>query len=192
MPSPEIAAPLQPDREQELPGSSTRPAVPGSVAEYFLPNNLSFSEAFAAAGSSIPEQVQSLGLIYRPALLAQARIRYHNRKYNLDVEQDNTILTSDPDRRGFMRWEEYISGNVDLDSLDDRPDPRARYGSIEAPLTESKVMTSMKRDFQDWNYHNSSVTVRANEDLDIYSGPQVSQAEFRKECALEARSGRLA
>ena len=190
MPSPEIAAPLQPEDGQELPGSSTRPAVPGGVAEYFLPNNLSFTEAFEAAGSSVPDQAQSLGLIYRPALLAQARIRYLNRKYNLDYEQDNTILTLEPDRRGFMRWEEYISGNVDLDSLDDRPDPRARYGSIEAPLTESKVMTAMKRDFLDWNYHNSSVTVRANEDLDIYSGPQVSQAEFRKMCTQAARERR--
>ena len=190
--TPEIAAPIQPDRGQELPGSSTRPAVPGGEAEYFLPNNLSFTEAFEAAGISVPEQAQSLGLIYRPALLAQARIHYLNRKYNLDYEQDNTILTPEPDRRGVMRWEEYISGNVDLDSLDNKPDPRARFGSIEAPLTESKVMTSMKRDFLDWNYHNSSVTVRTNEDLDIYSGPQVSQAEFRKLCAQAARDGREA
>jgi len=155
-----------------------------------LPNNLSFTEAFQAAGSAVPEKAQSLGLIYRPALLAQARIRYLNRKYNLEYEQQNTILTPEPDRRGVMRWEEYISGNVGTDALDDKPDPRARFGSIEAPLTDSKVMTAMKRDFQDWNYHNSSVTVRANEELDIYSGPQVSQAEFRKMCAQAAREGR--
>jgi hypothetical protein len=189
-PSPGKAAQLQQEGGQELTGSSTRPAVPGGVAEYFLPNNLSFTEAFQAAGSAVPEKAQSLGLIYRPALLAQARIRYLNRKYNLEYEQQNTILTPEPDRRGVMRWEEYISGNVDTDALDYKPDPRARFGSIEAPLTDSKVMTAMKRDFQDWNYHNSSVTVRANEELDIYSGPQVSQAEFRKMCAQAAREGR--
>jgi chromosome segregation ATPase len=50
----------------------------------------------------------------------------------------------------------------------------------------------MKRDFLDWNYHNTSVTVRANEELDIYSGPQVSQAEFRKMCSQAAREGREA
>jgi hypothetical protein len=191
-PSPGKAAPLQQEGGQELPGSSTRPAVLSGVAEYFLPNNLSFTEAFEAAGRSIPEQTQSLGLIYRPVLLAQARTRYLNRKYNLDYEQDNTVLTSEPDRRGVMRWEEYTSGNVDLDSFDDKPDPRARYGSIEAPLTEQKVMADMERDFLDWNFHNSSVTVRANEELKIYSGPQVSQAEFRKLCAQAAREGREA
>ena len=53
-------------------------------------------------------------------------------------------------------------------------------------------MTSMKKDFQDWIYHNASVTVRANEDLDIYSGPQVTHAEFRKLCSEAAREGREA
>jgi hypothetical protein len=186
------AAPVQRESEQEVPGSATRPAIPGSVAEYFLPNNLSFSEAFDLAGRSITDQTQSLGLIYKPALLAQARVRYLNRKYNLDYEHFNTALTSEPDRRGVMRWEDVTIGSVDLDYLEDKPDPRARYGSLDAPLSEAKTMSSMKRDFLDWIYHNSTVIVRANEELDIYSGPQVSQVEFRKACAQAAREGREA
>jgi hypothetical protein len=189
LPSLDQAAPRKAKEESELPGSTTQPAVPRGVAEYFLPNNLSYTEAFDAAGRSVPGQAQSKGLIYRPALLAQARIRYLNRKYDLDYEQENTVLTSEPDRRGVMRWEEYLAGYVDTNALDDKADPRARFGSIEAPLTEPKVMASMKRDFQDWNYHNSSITVRANEELDIYAGPQVSQADFRKLCTQAAREG---
>jgi DNA repair exonuclease SbcCD ATPase subunit len=81
---------------------------------------------------------------------------------------------------------------VDGDTLDDKPDPRARFGSLEAPLSEAKTMKSMESDFLDWNYHNSSVIVRANEDLDIYCGPQVSQAEFRTLCSDAAREKREA
>ncbi|MGW8226377.1 MAG: helicase HerA domain-containing protein, partial [Anaerolineales bacterium] len=180
------------ESEQGLPGSATRPAVPGQIAEYFLPNDLSYTNAFSAAGRSIPEEAQSLGLIYRPALLAQSRIRYLNRKYDLDYEQEHTVLTTNPDRRGVIRWEEALSSNVEVDSLDDKPDPRARFGSIEAPLSEPKIMKSMQSDFLDWNYHNSSVTVRANEELEIYAGPQVSQAEFRKLCSETAREKREA
>ena len=91
-----------------------------------------------------------------------------------------------------MRWEDVTTAGVDLDSLEDNPDPRARYSSLDAPLSEVKTMSSMKRDFLDWIYHNSTVTVRANEELDIYSGPQVSQVEFRKACAQAAREGREA
>jgi DNA repair exonuclease SbcCD ATPase subunit len=51
-------------------------------------------------------------------------------------------------------------------------------------------MSVMKKDFQDWVYHSSSVIVRANEGLNIYAGPEVPQAEFRSECAEAAREGR--
>ncbi|UCD99112.1 MAG: DUF87 domain-containing protein, partial [Chloroflexota bacterium] len=190
--SPGITAPVQKDAQQELPGSSTRPAVPRGVAEYFLPNNLSFTQAFQASGVPLPEQAQSLGLIYRPALLAQARVRYLNRKYNLDYEQQTTILTPEPDRRGVMRWEEFTSEKVSRESLADKPDPRARFDSIEAPLSDTKLMSAMEKDFSDWVYHNSSVSVQANEELDIYCGPQVSQAEFRRLCSEAAREGREA
>jgi hypothetical protein len=183
------AVPVEQSGEVDLPGSTTRPAIPGSVAEYFLPNNLSFSEAFAAAGTAMSADAESLGMLYRPALLAQARIRYLNRKYDLDHEQENTTLSLEPDRRGVMRWEQASAGNIDLDALDDQPDPRARYASLEAPLSEVKTMKSMERDFQDWNYHNSSVTLRANEELDIYAGPEVSQAEFRRLCSDAAQEG---
>jgi hypothetical protein len=179
-------------RAEELPGSSTRPAIPGGIAEYFLPNNLSLSEAFSAAGGTIPEDAHSLGLIYKPALLAQARIRYLNRKYNLDYEQVNTILTLDPDRRGVMRWEEVTAGRIDLDQMDDQSDPGSRFGSLEAPLSDAKIISSMEKDFLDWNYHNSSVIVRANEELDIYAGPNTSQAEFRRLCSEAAQQGRQA
>jgi DNA repair exonuclease SbcCD ATPase subunit len=53
-------------------------------------------------------------------------------------------------------------------------------------------MKSIERDFLDWNYHSASVTVRANEALGIYAGPEVSQAEFRRLCSEAAREKREA
>jgi hypothetical protein len=177
---------------EELTGSATQPSAPGSVAIYFLPNNLSFTESFAAAGLPIPAGAQSVGLIYKSTLLAQARVRYLNRKYNLEHEQDYAALIMEPDRRGMVRWEDVLSGSIDLDALGEAPDPRARFGSLEAPLSEAKMMSAMKKDFADWIYHTSSIIVRANEELDIYCGPEVPQAEFRKLCTEAARDGREA
>jgi chromosome segregation ATPase len=45
-------------------------------------------------------------------------------------------------------------------------------------------------DFQDWVYRSSQVTVRANDALQVYAGPEVSAAEFRTLCAEAARKGR--
>ena len=158
--------------------------------EIILPNNLTFTQAFQAAGRSYPSEARSLGLIYRPALLAQAEVRYFNRKYNLDSLQKITALVPDPDRRGMVRWEEYPVEPVDTRRLDTAPDPRARFRAPEAPLNETKTVAAMQRDFHDWAYRTARVTVRANESLKVYAGPEVSQAEFRTLCADTARQQR--
>ncbi len=175
---------------QAQPGSATRPAIPAGVAEYFLPNNLTFTQAFKAAGRSYPAEAVSQGLFYRPVMLAQAHIRYLNRKYNLDHEMLQTILVDSPDRRGVIRWEDFSTAPVDPRRLDTQPDPRARFATLEAPFTEAKILKSMETDFQDWVYRSNQVSVRANEALKVYAGPEVSQAGFRQMCSDEARKER--
>jgi hypothetical protein len=48
----------------------------------------------------------------------------------------------------------------------------------------------MEKDFVDWVYRTTQVSVRANETLKLYAGPEVSPAEFRTRCAVAAREGR--
>jgi len=139
------------------------------------------------AGHSVPEQAQNLGLIYQPALFAQASVRFLNRKYDLDHELKQAALVKRPDVRGLVRWKEYLAEALDVDRLDTEPDPDGRFALIQSPLTDAKTMASLKKDFQDWVFHENQVTVRANEKLEIYAGPDVSQAEFRTQCSEAAR-----
>jgi hypothetical protein len=188
------AASIQPpsgvdDRPAQI-GLSTRPTIPAGVAEYFLPNNLTFTQAFKAAGRSYPDSAYSQGLIYRPVLLGQAHIRFLNRKYNLDSELEMTVLVSDPDRRGVVRWEEYDAPPVDPQNLDRNPDPQAQFATLEAPFSDGKILSSLEKDFQDWAYRTAQVMVRANETLKLYAGPEVSGAEFRTQSAEAARGER--
>jgi len=102
------AAPVRRERvtervEEATIGSSTRPAVPPRISEYFLPNDLTLSEALKAAGVSDLEGAVSQGLLYRPSVIAQAYIRFRNRKYNLDFETYRTVLVSDPGRHSLLR-----------------------------------------------------------------------------------------
>ncbi len=180
----------QVEAAKPLAGSSTRPGVPSGVAEYFLPNNLTFTQAFKAAGLEYSQEALQQGLLYRPVLLAQANIRFSNRKYNLEYEMSRTALVVDPDRRGVVRWDDYLDSPVDPNRLDSQPDPRARFSALEAPLSDARTIKSLERDFQDWAYRTTQVMVKANEDLKVYAGPEVSQAEFRKMCADAARDER--
>jgi hypothetical protein len=58
------------------------------------------------------------------------------------------------------------------------PAAGARFGTIDAPLNDSKLMTALQKDFTDWIFRNSEVTARANTKLKVFGGPDVSQAEF--------------
>jgi hypothetical protein len=164
-------------------GTSTRPAVPPNTAEVFLRNNLSLTAAFEAAGRQYPASAQSVGIIYKPVLLASAGAMFLKREYNLDYELKHTVLVPEPDRRGVVRWENYMVPDLEEgSSIDDQPVPGSRFSSLDAPLSDAKLMSALEKDFLDWMYRTSQVQVRANEKLDVYAGPEVSQGEFRSKC----------
>jgi hypothetical protein len=171
-------------------GIVTRPTVPAGIAEYFLPNNLTASQALKASGRSLAGQTSELSLIYRPVLLAQAEVRFLNRKYNLDYVLQLAALVANPDRRGVVRWEETPAAPVNPQSLDSQPAPQTSFAPLEAPLTDDRTMKNLERDFTDWVYRTAQVKVKANQELNVYAGPEVSPAEFRKMCADSARKGR--
>ena len=170
--------------------STTRPTIPAGIAEYFLPNNLTLTEAFQAAGREFPVEAFSQGLVYRPIILAQASARLYNLKYKLDMDVYKTAIVEKPDRRGVVRWDNYPSETIDSDRLTQAADPQARFAPLDAPLNDNKIISALEKDFVEWAYRTTQVTVRANEALKLYSGPETSEAEFRTQCADESRQAR--
>jgi hypothetical protein len=171
-------------------GTTTRPAVPGGVSEYFLPNNLTLSQAFQITGRSIPQQAHRQGLVYRPELLAQCVVRYTNRKYRLDASLKRAARVIQLDRHGVMRWEDYQSAPLDSSQLETQPALEARFAALPSAFNEAKLLRALQSDFQNWVYRTSQVSVRANPSLDIFAGPEVSPGEFRRMCADAARQQR--
>ncbi len=165
--------------------STTRPAVPTGTAEFFLPNNRTLAQAAKDAGVELSKGSQ--GLVYQPVLLAQARVLLLDRKYNLDYEKVLSALVKDPDRRGSLRWEDYPTAPVDPSQLDVKPEPDAHFRSLEMPLTDAKMLSALEKDFSEWVFHSSRVTVKANEDLKVYAGPDTSQGEYREQVGEAAR-----
>ena len=172
------------------PSSLTRPSAPTGVAEFFLPLNLSFTKAVAASGESLPADSAPAGLLYCPALIASAQVRFLDRKYNLDTEQVKSALVVNPDKRGVVRWDDFVASVPDVTGMDRAPDPQARFASLDVPLSDAKLIAVLQRDFADWVYRTSKITVRSNRTLGLYATPDVSQAEFMKACADAAREAR--
>jgi hypothetical protein len=171
-------------------GSITKPPIPAWIKEYFLPQNYSLPEAFSAARETMPAEVMIEGVIYQPALLASARVRILDRKLGVDSEIIRTALVTSLDKRGSVRWDEYLYAGPSLDNVDTTSVPSARFSTIDAPLNDTKLMTSLQKDFTDWVYRTSSVKARANQALKVFAGPDISQAEFMRACADAARDAR--
>ena len=171
-------------------GSLTKPTLPAGIREYFLPQNYSLPEAFQSAKRPMPSQAAIQGVVYRPSLLAAAQVRLLDRKYGVDSEITKAALVNSLDRRGIVRWDEFAYAGPSLDKVENMPAASARFGTIDSPLNDTKLMTAMQKDFIDWLFRNSEVTARANEKLKVYGGPDVSQADFMKACADTARDAR--
>jgi hypothetical protein len=167
--------------------SATRPAIPGEIEENFLPNNLTFTQAFKAAGRELTPGALSQGLIYRAVMLGQVSARLVNLRYKLDIDISKTALVANADRRGVVRWDNYPSGKIDPVSFDQAPDPQARFASLEAPLNDTKLMNALQKDFLEWAYHSTQVTVRGNENLELYAGPETTEGDFHAKCSRAAQ-----
>jgi hypothetical protein len=104
-------------------------------------------------------------------------------------ETTRAALVNSLDRRGIVRWDEFTYAGPSLDKVETMPVAGARFGTIDSPLNDTKLMTALQKDFTDWAFRNSSVTARANVALKVYGGPDVSQAEFMTACSEQARAG---
>jgi len=196
--SPAFMAPSQPaaaNRKSEITnqkstGSQTKPPVPSGVHEYFLPQNFSLPEAFKAAGQSMPAEAMIDGVIYRPALVASSQVRILDRKLGVDSELVRAAFVESPEKRGSVRWDDFVFNGHTFEKVEKSPVPSSRFGTIDAPLNDAKLMSALEKDFEDWVYRTSSVKARANDELKVYAGPDISRAEFMRACADAASKKR--
>ncbi|MCB8974134.1 MAG: hypothetical protein H6654_11300, partial [Ardenticatenaceae bacterium] len=90
--------------------------------------------------------------------------------------------------RGVVRWQDFESEQIDDRQLERAPLLDARFDLLEAPLNDTKSVAAMKKDFEEWIYRGLQIEVKANEALKIYGGPNVSDADFAKQCADAAQT----
>ena len=178
------------NRPSEMEGSQTKPPLPVGIKEYFLPQKYSLPAAFRAAQKTMPGDAMIESVVYHPTLVASAKIRVLDRKLGVDSEFTRAALVTTPEKRGSVHWEDYESSSAGLENIETTPVPGARFGTIDAPLNDSRLMGAIQKDFTDWVLRNSAVQARANATLKVFAGPDVSQADFMRACAEAAREMR--
>jgi hypothetical protein len=170
--------------------SQTKPQAPRGVTEVFLPNNLTLSEAVRTAGLATPADPSKAALVYKPTLFGQVQIRYLDRRYSVDQTVRRTVLVPDPDPRGMIQWDDFKTTAVDPKALSGQAVGGAKYGSLENPLADVKMVAAMQKDFLDWVFQTGELRVQANLALKEYAGPETGKDDFVKQCEKSAQSAR--
>lgn len=165
----------------------TRPAIPGNIAEYFMPNNIGFSEAAAAA--NLATSASAEGIVYRASLFLQSEVRYLSRQYNLDHARKVSAMLEDPGS-GLIKWENIAGEGMDIQRLESNPLPRSQFHPPAGWLGDSRKTTDIQKDFQEWLYRTFSQKVKANTALKVYATPGMTSADFLARCTEAARTAR--
>jgi len=175
-------------------GAAGRPVVPSGVSEFFLPNNLTLAEAARAAGNPQAAAQAAAKMIYRPAIVAQAQARILDRKNGIDLQVPRCAIVMQPDPRGVIRWDDFVTASLDPAQLGSTG-VQAAFAALEPPLSNGKMMAALQKDFLDWAYRSVKLAVRSNSALKLTAGSDESEEQFRRRCqeaAEQEKNGELA
>ena len=152
---------------------------------------MSLQRALAAHGGALRGPLEPQGLVYKPALLAQASLRYSSRRYALDYTRQVACLVPDPRGGTSQAWVDWDA--FALPPFDPPPDAApaagARFSELPESLATRRGVSALQHDFLEWVYQSGPITVRVNEALKVYAGPGSSGEEFRRQVEESARAG---
>lgn len=179
-------APTDSNKESNMEDTlSSKPMAPNGVQEVFWPAELSLEAAAEKYRRDVPANAKRVGILYRPGLVAQAQLRFSQRKYNVDSEIRKTALLTDSPS-GVVRWEDFEREEIDERRLEARPNADAAFGSLDGVFADGAKLKGLEREFSDWVYRNAEIQLWANDELKLYGGPELGKEEFIELCQAEA------
>lgn len=173
---PPVEAPLSgAPQAAPVPAESQRPVVPPDVKETFLAGQR------AAAGKR---------LVYRPGLLGTARLHYVHAKSGTDTWQRVALWAASSGGEAGDVWaaaEPLAEAEPEFQA---EPDADAGFASLPPELARAKSYASWTRAFKDYLYRDRALTLRFCPDLNLFSRPDESEADFRIRLQTAARENR--
>jgi hypothetical protein len=191
----QVAQPQQPQPVSRGPQGYTmsQPAVPSSIAQYFLAPAIGAQQALMSwqqrTGFSAAA-VPGLAMAYQPTLLAQAAIRYSERKANIFTARYYAYRIDNLDKQSLIHWEEHEIQPVDTRSIGTAPAGNAIFGELAPGLTDNKRMTTLKKELVDVLYNTVRLHIPYNPSLKVYGDPNAEDSEFLAQSAQTAREQR--
>jgi hypothetical protein len=171
-----------------------QPPLPAATAQYFLPAGMTSQQAisqweqqtrFRATGVNVTL------LAYQPILMAQAVVRYQDRKASVYTARNYAFHVPDVQRAGLIRWENYQAQPVDPRRVADQPAVSpALFGDLAPGLVDAKRLTSLKTELVDMLYNTAVLVVPYNSQLKTYGSPDTDFSVHQSQAQQIAREKR--
>jgi hypothetical protein len=178
------ATPEPSSRPPELRYGTVPPQLPSSVKQVYLPAKVSLRDALAELArerswSARPDSEQQGYLVYEAALAGLAKLRFpHTKSRQTHTAEVSYLLRVADDA---IDWPE---GKVQLeaDDLGRAAEPDALFSELPAHLGDAKSLSTLAKEFEDYLYYNSTVTLWYNPHVDLYSKPDETYKTFHRRC----------
>ncbi|MDP3046189.1 MAG: DUF87 domain-containing protein [Chloroflexota bacterium] len=169
------------------------PVLPPGIKQAYLPISVREDEAVRAqadrAGSRITPSEKRL--VYQPAVLGLASIRFSDRKLGVDENKDYSLLLPSEEGAGHLSWKDAVPVDVNPRDLEDRPAGDALFvASLPSELSSARSLQKLEDDFADHLYRNESFNLASNPTLKLYARPGESERDFSVRCQQAAREQR--
>jgi hypothetical protein len=171
--------------------SAMPPTLPPDVPQVFLPPTTTFEWALRAYEEQTKQSVltQDRDLVYAPRLLALGAVRLVDRKRGVDHQESVARLIPILEGSVGVDWQEG-EAVVGKDDLLSKPMGEGLYGPVPGELARSRDLNDLSKDFADFLYYNTSVTILYNPALDLYGQVGETNRDFRVRCGEEAQERR--
>lgn len=171
--------------------NTSKPAV--NADEYFLPVQLSTSDAirqWEATERGRADDLDAATLVYDPVLLAQAEVRYEDKKSGVRVDRLYAFHVIDPETTGFIQWDEYSAPAVNPRDLDTQVRQEGAYGDVPVVMSDSSRLKELERDLVDQIYKDYSLKLPYQALLEVVGNPDEDPSVFEAAVRQAAREQR--
>ena len=145
------------------------------------------SEQFMARRANLP---QGASVLYRPALLGQAKVHFAQAATSVDVWQDVTLLAAIDESLPGDLWSQAEDRSDEAPDLEQEPEPAAKFATLPSELARSKPYASLATDLKDALYRARKLKIWKSRSLKETSRPDESEAEFRVRLSQAGREAR--
>ena len=173
------------------------PSLDPAVSQIYLPLEFSEAEVRRRLSQEIGSQlkVERATLIYEPAILGGANVRFVDRKRKINEQVEKVLLAPAPAELGGVDWDLAEPLPLRINELvGSRPASSSEHGPCFAPVPESandaRKLKTIERSLADWLYYNSRLSIAVHPELDLFHRPDEWERAFKMRLRQAARERR--